>query len=69
MANVTIKFGVDSVTKNYSSTQDILSDSGLASFLGFDSSRVDTYVNGSSYNGVLDDGDVVVLNTKANTKG
>lgn len=69
MAQVTVKFGMDSVSKHYNNTSEILSDNGLASFLGFDSSRVETYVNGSQYNGVLDDGDVVVLNTKANTKG
>ena len=69
MAQVTIKFGMDSVTKHYNTTNEVLSDSGLASFLGFDASRVDTYVNGSAHTGQLQDGDVVVLNTKANTKG
>ena len=69
MAQVTVKFGMDSVTRNYSTTQEILNDSNLASFLAFDSDRVDTYVNGSQHTGGLLDGDVVVLNTKANSKG
>lgn len=70
MARVTIKFAGDEITTSkYGSTSEIISDRNLSSQLGFDASRVDTYVNGSKNEGSLYDGDVVELLTKANTKG
>lgn len=68
-ARVTVKFGTDSATKEYDSTDQLLADGSLQTFFGYERGRVVTSVNGAEYSGPLRDGDTVVLTTRQNTKG
>jgi hypothetical protein len=74
MTNITIKinFNGDSIEKRYEteiSTHEILSDSKISNFLGFDPARVTTYIDGTEFNGRLTDGDIIDIVTKSSTKG
>jgi len=65
---VRISFGTgNTITRDFHHTDEI-SDS-LIEALGADPERVDFYLNGRSYEGELDDGDEIILQTKANEKG
>lgn len=69
MARVTVVFGPgNSVERNYGSTSELLNDAGLAQFLGYNASNVETTQHGTAYNGPLYDGDTITIQTKANKK-
>lgn len=71
---ITIKFGADNqVTKaagSFTTVNAVLRDAGLKTTLGF-GDNVEAHVNGSAVPGAyaLRDGDIVVLITRANSKG
>ena len=71
--NITINFNGDSITKKFESetisTMEILDNSQISGFLGFDSQRVTTYLDGIEYVGLLSDGDEISIVTKSSTKG
>ena len=73
MITITINFNGDSISKKFESenitTMDILNNSQISGFLGFDSGRVTTYLQGVEYVGQLTDGDTIDIVTKASTKG
>ena len=73
MITITINFNGDSITKKFESenisTMDILNNSQISGFLGFDAQRVTTYLQGVEYVGQLTDSDIVDIVTKASTKG
>jgi hypothetical protein len=73
MITITINFNGDSITKKFDSenvsTIEILNNSNISGFLGFDSQRVTTYLDGVEYVGQLTDGDTIDIVTKASTKG
>lgn len=73
MITITINFNGDSISKKFESenitTMDILNNPQISGFLGFDSSRVTTYLQGVEYIGQLTDGDTIDIVTKASTKG
>ena len=69
---ITINFNGDSITRKFEneiSTHEILSDSKISNFLGFDPTRVTTYIDGIEFNGRLTDGDTIDIVTKSSTKG
>ena len=70
--NITINFNGDSITKKFESevsTIEILNNSQISGFLGFDAQRVTTYLDGVEYVGQLTDGDSIDIVTKSSTKG
>jgi hypothetical protein len=71
--NITIKFNGDMVTRTYEAenvtTSEILRDTKISNFLGFDSQRVVCYLEGMEYTGLLQDGDSIDIVTKSSTKG
>ena len=73
MITITINFNGDSITKKFESenvtTIEILNNSNISGFLGFDSQRVTTYLDGIEYTGLLSDGDEISIVTKSSTKG
>lgn len=73
MKTIKINFNGDSITKKFDSeivsTSDILNNSQISGFLGFDAQRVTTYLNGVEYSGLLEDLDTIDIVTKASTKG
>ena len=73
MITITINFNGDSISKKFEleniHTSDILNNSQISGFLGFDPQRVTTYLQGVEYVGQLTDGDTIDIVTKASTKG
>lgn len=72
MITIKINFNGDSITKKFEgqvSTSDILNNSQISGFLGFDAQRVTTYLNGVEYVGQLEDLDSIDIVTKSSTKG